>query len=119
MICATENEKRDWLTAFHTVKSSSQLAYNLERVFLTEAIHGPELPVELRLTEAEYRFAAADNPDNIVFEIGQTSNGIPLIKGATVLKLIERLTFDKYADTNYLIQFLLTYRSFMSPMEVK
>ena len=58
-----------------------------------------------------------DSPENILFEINETG-GIPLIKGGTVVKLVERLTFDKYADTNYLLQFLLTYRSFMEPVEV-
>jgi len=36
-------------------------------------------------------------------------------RGGTLAKLAERLTYDKYVDTYYLQQFLLTYRSFTSP----
>ena len=39
-------------------------------------------------------------------------------RGGTLTKLVERLTFDKYVDTNYLQQFLLTYRTFTSPREL-
>ncbi len=95
----------------------AKLAFALEKVLMQEAFQGPELPPSLRLTVEEYRFACPDSPDNILFEVNE-GGGVPLIKAATVLKLVERLTFDKYADTNFLLQFLLTYRSFMEPMEV-
>jgi len=117
VVTKTEKERTEWLSAFYREISYTKLAYALERVLMQEAFQGPELPPSLRLTVEEYRFAAADSPDNILFEIND-NGGIPLIKGGTVYKLVERLTFDKYADTNYLLQFLLTYRSFMEPMEL-
>ena len=39
-------------------------------------------------------------------------------RGGTLVKLVERLTTQKYADTNYLQQFLLTYRTFTTPAEL-
>lgn len=117
IVAKSERERAEWLAAFYREITWGKLAYALEKVLMQEAFQGPELPPSLRLTEEEYRFAVPDSPENILFEINETG-GIPLIKGGTVLKLVERLTFDKYADTNYLLQFLLTYRSFMEPLEL-
>jgi son of sevenless-like protein len=37
------------------------------------------------------------------------------VKGGTLTKLIERLSYHNHVDTNYLFTFLMTYRSFTTP----
>eukprot|EP00026_Physarum_polycephalum_P003142 Phypoly_transcript_03151.p1 GENE.Phypoly_transcript_03151~~Phypoly_transcript_03151.p1 ORF type:complete len:727 (+),score=161.57 Phypoly_transcript_03151:83-2263(+) len=44
--------------------------------------------------------------------------GKTFIKGGTLDKLVERLTYDRTPETDYAIAFLLTYRSFTTPMEL-
>lgn len=60
----------------------------------------------------------------------EAGEAIPQIKAATPDKLIERLTYQKYPgkfhgnfaefspDVEYMNAFLLTYRSFMNPLEL-
>eukprot|EP00011_Vannellida_sp_DIVA3-517-6-12_P004746 CAMPEP_0114636138 /NCGR_PEP_ID=MMETSP0168-20121206/16836_1 /TAXON_ID=95228 ORGANISM="Vannella sp., Strain DIVA3 517/6/12" /NCGR_SAMPLE_ID=MMETSP0168 /ASSEMBLY_ACC=CAM_ASM_000044 /LENGTH=787 /DNA_ID=CAMNT_0001847851 /DNA_START=1 /DNA_END=2366 /DNA_ORIENTATION=- len=42
----------------------------------------------------------------------------PEVKAATLPKLVELLTYENYPDTKYAKAFLLTYRSFMTPVEL-
>ncbi|CAI5764878.1 son of sevenless homolog 2 isoform X1 [Podarcis lilfordi] len=111
----SSEEKNNWMAALISLQYRSTLDRMLDAVLLKEENEQP-----LRLpSPSVYRFAVEDSEENIVFEDNlQSRNGIPIIKGGTVVKLIERLTYHMYADPNFVRTFLTTYRSFCKPQEL-
>nr|XP_033807180.1 son of sevenless homolog 2 isoform X2 [Geotrypetes seraphini] len=108
-------EKSNWMAVLISLQYRGTLDRMLDSVLQQEE---NEQPLRLPSTEL-YRFAEENSEENIVFEDSlQNSVGIPIIKGGTVLKLIERLTYHMYADPNFVRTFLTTYRSFCKPHEL-
>lgn len=79
---------------------------------------------------SDYLFSEEDSLANILFtkapEIARESNNSLIdsdtvtlqIRGATVIKLVERLTYPNFVDPDFLFEFLLTFRSFTNPKEL-
>lgn len=70
------------------------------------------------MSQAEFARLMADDVTGLILDHSGGADAPPVIKGGTVEKLVERLTFYKYPDPDFTEAFLLTYRSFTTPTEL-
>jgi len=114
------------------LKQAENIRTTLEKRLDAELQHERNKPLPFMPPPSIYRFSEPDSKDNIQFEDFQNhrticgkdldkslrndSEQIPVIRCATLIKLVERLTYHKY-QPNIVDSFLTTYRSFISDPE--
>jgi len=113
LFCKSAEEKSEWMAVLLTLLYRSTLDRMLDAILVEE----DELSRNQWKIPDQYCFAVEDTESNVIFEEGQEDRAVPVIKGGTLLKLVERLTYHKYADPTFVRIFLTTYRSFCKPSE--
>eukprot|EP01119_Soliformovum_irregulare_P005251 TRINITY_DN1693_c0_g1_i2.p1 TRINITY_DN1693_c0_g1~~TRINITY_DN1693_c0_g1_i2.p1 ORF type:complete len:1126 (+),score=323.25 TRINITY_DN1693_c0_g1_i2:34-3411(+) len=115
IFASTLADLREWMTAIKEAVMALKPGPRPTRNTPSESSSEGESALDVK----DNPFDEEDSLENIIFydasEEEVRPGDPPLIKAATLPKLIERVTFDQYADTNYLEDFLLTFKTFTTP----
>ncbi|KAL6047973.1 E3 ubiquitin--protein ligase [Balamuthia mandrillaris] len=81
-----------------------------------EVLNMEELVEALKREQEIYIFDKADDEGQALWSAQETdSTGKPLLKAASVIKLVEHLTSPDNHEKTFLVDFLMTYPTFMRP----
>ncbi|KAL6077438.1 Son of sevenless 2 [Balamuthia mandrillaris] len=81
-----------------------------------EVLNMEELVEALKREQEIYIFDKADDEGQALWSTQETdSTGKPLLKAASVIKLVEHLTSPNNHEKTFLVDFLMTYPTFMRP----
>ncbi|EFA85873.1 Ras guanine nucleotide exchange factor [Heterostelium album PN500] len=86
-------------------------------VGLSTSAGRPSTPTLLAAAEDD-AFEEPENLDDPNLVLIKSETGAYLVKGGTLERLVQRLSYDKSHDTDFASAFLLTYRSFTTPIEL-
>jgi len=119
-------ESSEWMKALNDVVNLIKNQKARRNTVSMAADSAWEVEEEDFLDTNDYPFDEDDHPDNIRYvkedaeneDLGTRPEDPPLIKGGTLSKLVEKVTPTEYSDTNYLMDFILTFRSFTTSREL-
>eukprot|EP00300_Choanocystis_sp_HF-7_P002478 c11883_g1_i1.p1 GENE.c11883_g1_i1~~c11883_g1_i1.p1 ORF type:complete len:998 (-),score=287.97 c11883_g1_i1:32-2773(-) len=106
---------------FNTLKRG-QSAEDIARRIKEEAERAVDARADAR-PESDRTYEDGEDTDDIKF-VHEKDTGppgqsrYPQVRAASIEKLVERLTYEKFPDTEYVQAFMLTYRSFTSPLDL-
>jgi hypothetical protein len=120
--CPSYEEKYTWMSFLVFLSNKSLLERRLKSFINDEAEKNP-----LQIPNPDvYVFAQPDSRENIQFHSDAATADTKshpaaesrFLQGATLVKLVERLTYHKYPDPGFVRIFLTTYRTFCTAHEL-
>ncbi|CAD5123376.1 DgyrCDS11732 [Dimorphilus gyrociliatus] len=114
-VCKSAQEKNNWMAAIVHILVRSTLDKLLD-MKITEEERNQPLP---KIPSAEYKFTEEDSKSNIEYDENCSSEAeCESIRGATLLKLVEKLTPPSSFNPSFIRTFLTTYRTFCQPEQL-
>ncbi|CAF1455941.1 unnamed protein product, partial [Adineta steineri] len=114
----SEQEKTQWLCLLMYIRNKSILQRELYNILVNEDAQ----QILLTPDPTQYRFCAPNLPTNIQidYHTNDKSSSSPsfTIRGATIEKLIEHLTHHQLLHPRFVKSFLMTYKSYCTPLEL-
>lgn len=114
-VCKTVQEKNNWMAAITHILVRGSLDRLLDMKIAEEEKSQP-LP---KIPPSEYKFTEEDKKSNIEYDENCSSEAeCESIRGATLLKLVEKLTPPSSFNPSFIRTFLTTYRTFCQPEQL-
>ncbi|CAF0926343.1 unnamed protein product [Rotaria sordida] len=114
----SEQDKFQWLCLLMYIRNKSILQRELYNILVNEDAQ----QVLLTPDPSRYKFCAPNLPTNILIDYHtndkSSSSSSFIIRGATMEKLIEHLTHHQLLHPRFVKSFLMTYKSYCTPLEL-